>query len=121
MTIKLRLYDFADDLAILTANLWIAVQILCQPLALFEAAAHLIIKPVKSVIVQLWLNPDLKDSSRRMVALFSQAWGTCKVCVEAAFLGSKIGPLATTDRWANPFWAFASRGYFLAQLLGPDG
>ncbi len=116
MTIKLRLYAFADDLAILAAKLWTTVQFLPRLFALFEAAVHAKIKPVRSVIIPLWLNPDVKATSRRL-ALLSQAWGALKVRLEAVYLGVKIGPLATNaNRWANPFRAFASPGYFFAAL-----
>ncbi len=80
---------------------------MCRLLALFEAAAHMSIKPAKLVIAPPWLNPD-KATSRRL-ALPSQAWGTSKVCLEAVYLGIKIGPFATNaERWANPLRAFAS-------------
>ncbi len=93
------------------------MQFLCRLLALFEAAAHVRMKPVKSVIVPLRLKPDAKATSRRL-ALLSQSWGTFKVCLEAVYLGIKIGPLATNT--ANPLRAFASRGYLLPALR-PDG
>ncbi len=72
MTIKLRLYAYADELAILTANLWATVLFLAALLSRFAAAAYLKVKAVKSLVVPQWPAPDLLATSQRL----------CSLCVE---------------------------------------
>ena len=62
----LRLYAFADDLAMATDNLWALFKLLAVVLPRVEVAINLRVKAKKTIATPLWRSPHLHNTKHRI-------------------------------------------------------
>jgi hypothetical protein len=89
---------FADDIAIVVANLFTMLPGILAIFSKWALASSLCLNSEKSVIIPLWIF----DAAMiwRWLRAVAPAFATCSICAAAKYLGILVGPAADLQQWA---------------------
>ena len=105
---------FADDVAVVTENLWLVGPSVALRFHEFSRVSNLKLKPAKCVLIPLWLTDvrNIKTLLQENIPL----WSEFLVAMKAKYLGVWIGPSAADASWHRPAAKFESRCRQISQL-----
>ena len=106
---------FADDIAVVLNNFWVAAPVLQPIFQEFHRISALQLNPRKTVMVPLWPYKG-EGSIRKLIREFCPGWVDFDIAPCGKYLGYVIGPGAGQDRWSKPLAKFESRVNFWAGL-----
>ena len=114
--LRVRLYAYADDLAVAVSDIWCWIQRAAPIFRAFLGASALMVKPAKTILIPLWAAPDFFRTKRRAGELYPD-WAGISVASQGTYLGVLIGPAVSPEaRWEDPMSKFTARARSLSGL-----
>ena len=114
---KIYTFAFADDVAMLLAELLQVLPRVVELFGILKKGAGLDLNALKTVVVPFYTNTDLRQLARLAAAVAPSLRG-CKVEFTAKHLGVMVGPMAWLNPWGDTVVKFQQRVAEVGKLHG---